>query len=168
MNIYRHCRLLCLAPIGLLGACSSVSMPDIPLPSFIKPYRMEIQQGNFVTQEMLSQLRPGMTRDQVKFVMGSPLITDMFHASRWDYIFNRQLEFSKGIEKRNLTIFFVDGKLQRIDGDVVPAVSTPAMAATPGVDSSVPGVVVTPVPAPYAPTLLGTPAAAQTPEVAPK
>ena len=116
--------------VGLLGGCSSFSLPEIPvppLPSFIKPYRMEIQQGNFITQEMLSQLRPGMTRDQVRFVLGSPLLADMFHADRWEYVFQRQLEYNKGFEQRNVTVFFEDGKLKRIAGDVVPAPSTPVV-----------------------------------------
>lgn len=96
------------------------------MPSFITPYRMEIQQGNFITQENISQLRPGMTRDQVRFVLGSPLVVDVFHSDRWEYVFQRQLEFSKGIEQRKLTVFFENEKLKRIEGDVVPAPSTPA------------------------------------------
>lgn len=96
------------------------------MPSFITPYRMEIQQGNFIMQENISQLRPGMTRDQVRFVLGSPLVVDVFHSDRWDYVFQRQLEFSKGIEQRKLTVFFENDKLERIEGDVVPAPSKPA------------------------------------------
>lgn len=132
-NTSRHLCLLCLAfpAVGLLGACSSVKIPDIPLPSFITPYRMEIQQGNFITQEMLSQLRPGMTRDQVRFVLGSPLVVDVFHADRWEYVFQRQLEFSKGIEQRRLSVFFENEKLKRLDGDVVTAPSTPTESAIP-------------------------------------
>jgi outer membrane protein assembly factor BamE len=87
---------------------------------------MEIQQGNFITQENISQLRPGMTRDQVRFVLGSPLVVDVFHSDRWDYVFQRQLEFSKGIEQRKLTVFFENDKLERIEGDVVTAPSKPA------------------------------------------
>jgi outer membrane protein assembly factor BamE len=87
---------------------------------------MEIQQGNFITQENISQLRPGMTRDQVRFVLGSPLVVDVFHSDRWEYVFQRQLEFSKGIEQRKLTVFFENDKLKRIEGDVVAAPSTPA------------------------------------------
>jgi outer membrane protein assembly factor BamE len=141
--------LPCLAPavLGLLAGCSSLGIPDVPMPSFISPYRIEIQQGNYVTQEMLSQLRPGMTRDQVKFVMGSPLLVDMFHSNRWEYIFQRQLEFNKGFEQRNLTVFFENDRLLRIQGDVVPAPSIPA-AAKPQTAADAPnpsGVIVTPV-----------------------
>ncbi len=111
---------------GSLGGCSSFKLPEVPMPSFITPYRMEIQQGNFITQENISQLRPGMTRDQVRFVLGSPLVVDVFHSDRWEYVFQRQLEFSKGIEQRKLTVFFENEKLKRLEGDVVPAPSTPA------------------------------------------
>jgi outer membrane protein assembly factor BamE len=70
---------------------------------------------------MLSQLRPGMTRDQVRFVLGSPLVVDVFHGNRWDYVFQRALEYNRGTEQRKVTVFFEDEKLKRIEGDVVPA-----------------------------------------------
>ena len=56
----------------------------------LTPYRMEIQQGNYITQEMVAQLKPGLTRDQVRFVLGTPLVSDIFHEERWDYVFVRQ------------------------------------------------------------------------------
>ncbi|MCX7151228.1 MAG: outer membrane protein assembly factor BamE [Betaproteobacteria bacterium] len=147
MKFSRNLFLPSLAPValGLLAGCSSLGIPDVPMPSFIKPYRMEIQQGNYVNQEMLSQLRPGMTRDQVKFVMGSPLLVDMFHSNRWEYIFQRQLEFNKGFEQRNLSVFFENDRLLRIQGDVVPAPSVPAVEARPQAVPDPSGVVVTPV-----------------------
>src|SRR5215470_9946492 len=83
-------------------------------------HRMEIQQGNFVTQEMVSQLKQGMTKDQVRFVLGTPLVADIFHENRWDYIFRRQRANSNEVEKRRLSVFFEDGKLVRLAGDVVP------------------------------------------------
>ncbi|GAB3405917.1 outer membrane protein assembly factor BamE [Massilia agilis] len=83
------------------------------------PYRPDIQQGNFVSQEMLEQLKPGMTRDQVKFVLGTPLLTDMFHADRWDYPFylargNGELTTSR------VTVFFKDNKVDHFDGGHLP------------------------------------------------
>jgi outer membrane protein assembly factor BamE len=100
-----------------LTGCSKV--PHIP---GITPYRMEIQQGNFVSQEMVSQLKPGMSRDQVRFLLGTPLVTDIFHRDRWDYVYWR--ETADGArEQRKLAVFFQDGKLTRLDGDVVPAAS---------------------------------------------
>ena len=94
--------------------------------SKIAPYRIEIQQGNFVSQEMVSQLKLGMSKDQVRFVLGTPLITDSFHADRWDYVFRRQRANSSELEQRKLAVFFEDGKLKRIEGDVTPAASRDA------------------------------------------
>jgi len=101
----------------LLASCGSARLP---VPS-ITPYRIEIQQGNFVSQEMASQLKPGMSKDQVRFVMGTPLITDSFHADRWDYVFRRQKANSRELEQRRLAVFFEDGKLRSVDGDIAPA-----------------------------------------------
>lgn len=85
------------------------------------PYRMEIQQGNYLTQEVVSQLKPGMTKDQVRFVLGTPLINDIFHEDRWDYVFRRQLNRRSPLEERRMTVFFDrKGVLERIEGDVVP------------------------------------------------
>ncbi len=86
---------------------------------FLTPYRIEIQQGNYVTQEMVAQLKPGLTRDQVRFVMGTPLLSDIFHEERWDYVFVRQRANSREIEHRRVAVFFEDGKLKRVDGDIV-------------------------------------------------
>jgi outer membrane protein assembly factor BamE len=119
-----------LAGLVLLAGCSGFKLPDVPVPQFVTPYRMEIQQGNFITQEMISQLRPGMTRDQVRFVLGSPLVTDVFHGARWDYVFQRALENNRGFEQRKITVFFEDDKLTRIDGDVVPAGAAPAAGSS--------------------------------------
>ena len=88
---------------------------------FFTPYRIEIQQGNYVTQEMVTQLKPGLTRDQVRFVMGTPLVSDIFHDDRWDYVFVRQRANSQEVEHRRVAVFFEDGKLKRVDGDIQPA-----------------------------------------------
>jgi outer membrane protein assembly factor BamE len=107
-----------LAALGALAAgCKSVEVPKVP---GITPYRMVIQQGNFVSDEMVAQLKPGMTREQVRFVLGTPLVTDIFHADRWDYVFYRELPNGKR-EQRNLTVVFEDGKLARVIGDLLPA-----------------------------------------------
>ncbi|MDN4054117.1 outer membrane protein assembly factor BamE [Massilia sp. YIM B02763] len=84
------------------------------------PYRPDIQQGNFVSQEMLNQLKVGQTRDQVKFILGTPLLTDAFHADRWDYPFylargNGELTTSR------VTVFFKDNLVARIDGGNLPS-----------------------------------------------
>jgi outer membrane protein assembly factor BamE len=89
------------------------------LPS-IKPYKMDIQQGNVVTAKMMMQLRPGMTKAQVRYIMGTPLITDSFHANRWDY-FYRMVKGGKIIEQRHIILEFENDQLKRVRGDVIPA-----------------------------------------------
>jgi len=111
---------LLIVAASLLAGCASsgFTVPKIP---GLEAHRMEIQQGNYVTQEMIAKLQPGMTRDQVRFVLGTPLVADAFHADRWDYMFRRQRANSKEIEQRRIVIFFDDGRLSRIEGDVTPA-----------------------------------------------
>jgi outer membrane protein assembly factor BamE len=101
----------------LLASCKSVEMPKVP---GITPYRMVIQQGNFISQEMVSQLKPGMTREQVRFVLGTPLVTDIFHADRWDYVYYRELANGKR-DQRNLSVVFEKDRLARVIGDLMPA-----------------------------------------------
>jgi outer membrane protein assembly factor BamE len=123
-------RVLAAVAVSLLVSCGSGRL-SAPV---VSPYRMEIQQGNFLTQEMVSQLKIGMSKDQVRFVLGTPLITDSFHADRWDYVFRRQKSGSKELERHKLAVFFEDGKLARIDTDVMPAASAdPADIKTPDV-----------------------------------
>ena len=83
------------------------------------PYRPDIQQGNFVSREMVAQLKTGMTQDQVRFVLGSPLLTDMFHSGRWDYPFRLTKGNGEVIESR-VTIYFQDQRLARIVGGDLP------------------------------------------------
>lgn len=83
------------------------------------PYRPDIQQGNFVSQEMLAQLKVGQTRDQVRFILGTPLLMDIFHGDRWDYPFylargNGELTTSR------VTVYFKDDKVERFDGGNLP------------------------------------------------
>jgi outer membrane protein assembly factor BamE len=87
---------------------------------WLAPYRIDIQQGNFVSQEMAAQLKRGMTKDQVRFVLGTPLVTDIFHADRWDYVYLLDRPGEPPVHRR-LAVFFDDGKLARVDGDVVAA-----------------------------------------------
>jgi outer membrane protein assembly factor BamE len=116
------CRVLPVAAAFILAACGA--------PKLVTPYRMDIQQGNYISQEMVSELRPGMTREQVRFVLGTPLLTDIFHADRWDYIYYRDV-VGREREARRIAVIFEDGKLARIVGDVVPAGPAEAPAAEP-------------------------------------
>ncbi|MGB4813071.1 MAG: outer membrane protein assembly factor BamE [Methylophilaceae bacterium] len=86
------------------------------LPS-IKPFKLDIQQGNVVTSKMLLQLRPGMTKSQVVYIMGSPLIQDSFHGNRWDYVYQMH-ENGKVIEQRRVILDFDSDLLSKVRGDV--------------------------------------------------
>jgi outer membrane protein assembly factor BamE len=87
---------------------------------FLSPYRPDIPQGNFVSQEMVAQLKEGMTREQVIFVLGTPLLNDIFHADRWDYVFR----YKKGngeITNSKVTVVFKDNRLARYEGGNLPS-----------------------------------------------
>ena len=87
---------------------------------FFSPYRPDIQQGNFVSEEMLAQLKVGMTRDQVRFIFGTALLADPFHANRWDYAF-RMAKGSGEITTSRVIVFFdADGKVARWEGGNLP------------------------------------------------
>lgn len=99
-----------LAATLCLAGCSYFQFPGV--------YKVEVQQGNIVTQEMVDKLRIGMTKSQVRYVMGTPIIADTFNQDRWDYYFSRK----KGseAEQENVTVYFLNGKLSEISGDYVP------------------------------------------------
>lgn len=91
----------------------------------LKPYKMDIQQGNVITPKMMMQLRPGMTKSQVRFIMGTPLLTDSFHGDRWDYFYQMRKD-GKIIEQRRVILDFEGDSLAHVRGDVIPAGSDPA------------------------------------------
>lgn len=110
ISVFRVVSLLLV--VGMLSACSVVDK--------ITPYKMDIQQGNMVNQEMLAKLKPGMTKSQVRFTMGSPLITDAFHTDRWDYVYRFQ-KAGKLTEDRHVTLFFEGDTLKQIIKDIAIA-----------------------------------------------
>ncbi len=96
----------------LFVGCSTLEFPGV--------YKINIEQGNVITQEMVDQLKPGMSMEQVEYVMGSPLIKDSFNGDRWDYIYNIQ----RGDQPRTqhkITIFFEHESLKYFTGDFVPS-----------------------------------------------
>ena len=105
--------LLCLCvACSLLAACSSPT-------GYFNAYKIDIQQGNVVTQEMVAQLKPGQTRDQVRFILGTPLLTDIFHQERWDYVYTYRNGRTGAVESRRFSVFFdKSNRLQKITGDV--------------------------------------------------
>ena len=98
-----------------------------PVFSACSIYRMDIRQGNFVSQDMRDKLKLGMTKAQVRYVLGTPMINDPFHENRWDYSFRHQHD-GKVIEERNLTLYFTGDNLTRIvDGE--PSIESPTGAS---------------------------------------
>jgi outer membrane protein assembly factor BamE len=87
--------------------------------SGIAEYRIDIQQGNVVPREAVRQLKPGMTREQVRFLLGTPLLTDVFHDNRWDYVYRYENRRANTVDEHRLAVFFdKDGKLLRWQGDL--------------------------------------------------
>ncbi len=107
----------------LLTSLSLVGLFALAGCSFPGVYKIDIQQGNVVTQDMIDQLRPGMTRRQVRFIMGNPLITDTFHADRWDYLYSIQPGGRQRLQERVSIVFDSNDKLVGLAGDFMPGVS---------------------------------------------
>ncbi len=107
-----------------LGGCTY-----FPSLSSLGVYKLDINQGNYITADQVDKLKVGQTRQQVRLVLGTPLLTDPFHANRWDYPyeFNRQ---GRTLEHRQLVLYFVDDKLARWEGDEMPP--SPAEVARAG------------------------------------
>ena len=110
----------CLATGLSLAACGSFDSASHQLASAITPYRMEIVQGNFVSKEQVAALKPGMGRQQVRDILGTPLVVSLFHADRWDYVFTLKRQ---GVEPqaRKLVVFFNGDVLDRFEGDEMPS-----------------------------------------------
>ncbi len=111
-----------LTATQLLAGCSTGRIPFV--------HRIDIQQGNVVTQDMLSKLEPGMDQDKVRYVMGTPLIMDAFHPERWDYYYSFQKGNSSERQQRRITLYFDKGHLARIAGDVKPGSGTEPAGST--------------------------------------
>ncbi len=103
-----------------LGACSSFDSATRSMADAITLYKPEVVQGNFVSKEQVAQLQPGMTRLQVRDVLGTPLMTSVFHGNRWDYVFTMKRQ---GVPQQHfkLSVFFKDDLLERFDGDEMPS-----------------------------------------------
>lgn len=108
-------RVLVAVACVVLASCSSSAVNPV---NWITPYKMDVIQGNFVSKEQVKQLQPGMTRDQVKAVLGTPLMASLFHADRWDYVFTLKRQ---GVEPQSFkyTVFFKDDQLARFEGDTM-------------------------------------------------
>ncbi|MEN9763457.1 MAG: Small protein precursor [Pseudomonadota bacterium] len=92
---------------------------------------MDLPQGNYLTQEMVERIRPGMTPEQVREMLGSPLLNHVFHADRWDYVF-RYRHPNGQAEQRRVTVLFRDGRVAELRADALPAREDPKDPALPG------------------------------------
>jgi outer membrane protein assembly factor BamE len=79
---------------------------------FLKPHRMDVQQGNHIDPEAIAKLKPGMTRSQVRFLLGTPLLVDTFHPDRWDYLYIDRRE-GRLVQEHRLTVWFEGDQLKR-------------------------------------------------------
>jgi outer membrane protein assembly factor BamE len=111
--------LLVLAATGALAGCESLQRTD-SLFGVITPYRIDIVQGNVITREMAALVRPGMTRLQVRDVLGTPLLADPFHANRWDYVFTMRRPGTDA-QARHVVVLFEGEQVQRIDASDLPS-----------------------------------------------
>ena len=125
MHVQARCRLrvaLTLSLASLLAACSSVGETTRNAMSAITPYKVEVVQGNFVSREQVQALQPGMSRQQVREILGTPLLTSVFHNDRWEYVFTIKRQ---GVQEQNrkLAVFFDGERFVRAEGDEMPSES---------------------------------------------
>ncbi|VVE82343.1 outer membrane protein assembly factor BamE [Pandoraea sputorum] len=99
-----------------LAGCSTYDSVTDKVIGVVTPYRINIVQGNFVSKEAYERLKAGMTRDQVRQLLGTPLLTDIFHANRWDYVFYFKRGNASVVQERHLKVYFEGDTLARWEG----------------------------------------------------
>ncbi len=102
-----------------LSACSSVDGASNRLVTMVSPYKIDIVQGNFVSSEQAAALKEGMSRNQVRNILGTPLLNSIFHADRWDYVFTFKRQ-GMAPQARRVTVFFKDDVLSKVQADKLP------------------------------------------------
>ncbi len=107
-------KLLALSLLNFTLSGCSLFLDNLPY-----VYSPDIQQGNRIDQDMINQLRPNMTKKQVIYIMGSPMLVDYFHQDRWNYIYSAKLNGEEPVQK-SLSIFFENDKVKSIQGDFKP------------------------------------------------
>lgn len=110
---------------SLLAACSSSMVTSV-----IKPYRIDVRQGNAVTPELVSRLTPGMTREQVRFVMGSPMLVSIFRPDRWDYVYRYSHGYDP-VDTHRVTLSFEGDRLVGIESNLPTTVDPDALPERP-------------------------------------
>ncbi len=111
-----RCGALALLGAGLAGCAD----PAHRVANALTPYRIDVVQGNFISSEQVAALQPGMGRQQVRDILGTPLMASVFHADRWEYVFTLQRP-GLPVQSRRLTVFFKNNVLERTEGDEMPS-----------------------------------------------
>ncbi|HET8746217.1 MAG TPA: outer membrane protein assembly factor BamE [Ramlibacter sp.] len=117
----RRLRLVLAAVAAtLLAGCGSYGSFGNRLGTALTPYKVEVVQGNFISREQVQALQPGMSRDQVRQILGTPLVTSLFHGDRWDYVFTLRRQ-GVAPQQRHLAVFFQGDAMARVEGDPMPS-----------------------------------------------
>ncbi|HEX5805603.1 MAG TPA: outer membrane protein assembly factor BamE [Macromonas sp.] len=106
-----------------LGGCTSMQEATTSMSTLgglITPYKMDIVQGNVVTREQVEALQPGMPREQVRNILGTPLLTSVFHGDRWDYVFTFRRQGQEP-QHRKVVVFFKGDAVERVEADKLPS-----------------------------------------------
>ncbi len=122
-----HAALALVATLAI-GACTS---SDPNRSGLLQPYRTGLPQGNYVTQEQVDAIKVGMSRDQVRFVLGSPLLNSMYRNDRWDYVYRYQHPSGR-VDMRRVTVRFDGERVAAVDADALPAREDASDPALPG------------------------------------
>ena len=115
MDYMKHYPSLCLITYALMATGCSTIMTNVP-----DVYTIDILQGNMIDQDLIDQLRPNMTKRQVMYILGSPMIADTFHDKRWDYLYSEQKNGGDRLQKR-VSLYFNGDSLAGVQGDIRPS-----------------------------------------------
>ena len=115
MDYMKHYRTLCLITYAILATGCSTIMSNLP-----GVYTIDVLQGNMIDQDSIDQLRPNMTKRQVMYILGSPMIADTFHERRWDYLYSEQRSGGDRLQKR-ISLYFNGDSLVGVQGDIRPS-----------------------------------------------
>jgi outer membrane protein assembly factor BamE len=117
---FRSVRLsLLLAAAASLAACGAFDSASNRAANVLTPYKVDVVQGNFVSAEQVAAIKPGMSRLQVRDILGTPLLTSVFHADRWDYVFTFRRQ-GVAPQARKATVYFKGDAMDRIEADAMP------------------------------------------------
>lgn len=129
----RTFRALAAAAVAMaLAGCAGSRQEGSGL---FSPYRTDLPQGNYITRERLDQVRPGLSREQVRVLLGTPLLTPIFRADRWDYVFRYQRPDGSA-EQRKVVVRFKADVVDSVDADELPQREDPTDPALPGARSA--------------------------------